>query len=1535
MISAQSEREKALAILQRVKESEGARPFSESIKARTANAFSLSTSFDIETGDLKRTSPIYELGFLHEGKDSVVAFGRPTEIGGGRQAAFSPFTKAKLKERFGSLFNARATFTQEGLRQKDIPAFALNQLKGRDVWVQNLPFERSFLSARMGKWDFTSWAVDAKLESFTGDSGLYATSPGLKRALHQANINQSSLSSLDNYLGSWGKVFDQFKGALEGPRIEGSTRVFDLMDLTRSVFAMAQTKGHMEKTGELFAGSSIEALSQAIFKMPEPHSALGDAVLQSEISKYMYSTGLSLQEGTLSDHQKDFFRRIGSIQKGLKQEGATKNIIDTFVSQQRFLYSHDPEDLASATIGSQTKLTRGHLQVLQPDGSYSEEPFEFTQRKRGDSTRLTTNIEDFIKGRSLEQSQRHGIQVDYDVAHKAARSLYIDRYQQALHEAGGDTRKALEATGDALASAGDTLKGRVSTLLEREAPKVGIGQTIKANWKLGAVALAGIGILGHLFSGKDDEYNYIEGLRHTGFSGESRALNTDFGSGWQGLGRAFKVFGVLGKEGIREAAHVFKHQILPEALKGKPLALGVAGATAGELGHLGHAIATSALTPGMAIAGATSLALSKYAYMAIKNRRVVKAAVLNPEVTLPVAGRIGEEIVSYIKGRPSHLKGFFELGGGRAGREALIGQAEGLISKFSGKDDVYNTIEGLRHGGIAGAFRKLLTDFGSGWQGLAASLSNFAKNHPKTVAGIGAGAIWKLSNWGKDQDEEKGSFLGRTAKAIGWTAGLSLLAMPVMATAGAMVARKKGVNFPVGKAFTESFKTNFSMLKETFGALGTVHGGQSAKDLFEIGAKRGMKHDKASQFKRFFYEGPKTALEKPVKHTAEWLGKHWAPAAERLNPVAMGLAVLSGYEGVGIVEDLTNLDVGGALMGAATFAGAKYAYMGYHYRKPLVEFWKKTSKEDKKVLVGGAFAALSNLTQAAIQGVHANFAYARYGVEPRTFFAKTGVKMASGATPFTEQVLKSTMNIVDDLPGDIGAQFADVGLGFAESVSRNAKKSVSMSKDQFKESILSQIRVVQSGLSESMNVGNKEGDEKKLSALSELLGKFTSEERLNKWADSYAEATSKVDTEKVFKSSPEMDAIKERLREKSKGYKDSKASREERWAAEDAKWKEEWAAGRAEREAKSAADYAERQARQTAEREARFTESAKRRAAEEAATRGSSSFSGFPEGGVAGSTRKDNTNFGSPWQGQGRIDDENASRLSKRHTVGLNPSFQGSVGIRDIPSFRVEDADTVQAMFLMGSNMNLRLAGIDAPETEHEGFLGRIAQQQPFGQEAAARLQEILGQQESISAVFDPNAEGSYGRAPAVLFGDDGLNINLQLVQEGMAAALPFGAASDRIFDTNEFRKAQRDAQANQRGMWADAGWQAVYRGQSQAKTKLTHTSLTQPERVYENFRTAGSLMRLQNPDAELSEMQAAGGKDDFNIIEGLKHGWAQGNREFNIGDFGSGYIIDKTVNVMKKNTKTKRDLMKGQALARSQCRAMMDPENWTKHHIG
>lgn len=75
---------------------------------------------------------------------------------------------------------------------------------------------------------------------------------------------------------------------------------------------------------------------------------------------------------------------------------------------------------------------------------------------------------------------------------------------------------------------------------------------------------------------------------------------------------------------------------------------------------------------------------------------------------------------------PRNVQGFFRSGADqiRSRNKYLIGAASlvgglALINQLrvSGKDDDYNTIEGLRHGGVAEANRKEMTDFGSGYRG--------------------------------------------------------------------------------------------------------------------------------------------------------------------------------------------------------------------------------------------------------------------------------------------------------------------------------------------------------------------------------------------------------------------------------------------------------------------------------------------------------------------------------------------------------------------------------------------------------------------------------------------------------------------------------------------------------------------------------------------------------------------------------------------------------------------------------------------------
>jgi tRNA A-37 threonylcarbamoyl transferase component Bud32 len=68
------------------------------------------------------------------------------------------------------------------------------------------------------------------------------------------------------------------------------------------------------------------------------------------------------------------------------------------------------------------------------------------------------------------------------------------------------------------------------------------------------------------------------------------------------------------------------------------------------------------------------------------------------------------EGASYLASKKG-IKGWKNLAVGFAG--SIIGK--NIYNLFSGRDDAYNTIEGLRHGGMAQNIRKTLTEFGSGW----------------------------------------------------------------------------------------------------------------------------------------------------------------------------------------------------------------------------------------------------------------------------------------------------------------------------------------------------------------------------------------------------------------------------------------------------------------------------------------------------------------------------------------------------------------------------------------------------------------------------------------------------------------------------------------------------------------------------------------------------------------------------------------------------------------------------------------------------
>lgn len=87
-----------------------------------------------------------------------------------------------------------------------------------------------------------------------------------------------------------------------------------------------------------------------------------------------------------------------------------------------------------------------------------------------------------------------------------------------------------------------------------------------------------------------------------------------------------------------------------------------------------------------------------------------------------------------VKGLGLAIPRWFET---RAAKFAGLGLAAVVAaSLFSGKDDEYNTIEGLPHGGFAQSGRLQLTEFGSGWKGIAGDIRRAERLYKSTIRSL-------------------------------------------------------------------------------------------------------------------------------------------------------------------------------------------------------------------------------------------------------------------------------------------------------------------------------------------------------------------------------------------------------------------------------------------------------------------------------------------------------------------------------------------------------------------------------------------------------------------------------------------------------------------------------------------------------------------------------------------------------------------------------------------------------------------------------
>lgn len=117
----------------------------------------------------------------------------------------------------------------------------------------------------------------------------------------------------------------------------------------------------------------------------------------------------------------------------------------------------------------------------------------------------------------------------------------------------------------------------------------------------------------------------------------------------------------------------------------------------------------------------------------------------------------------------------------------------------------------------------------------------------------------------------------------------------------------------------------------------------------------------------------------------------------------------------------------------------------------------------------------------------------------------------------------------------------------------------------------------------------------------------------------------------------------------------------------------------------------------------------------------------------------------------------------------------------------IADGDTFKCLDDYQNQLTVRMAQIDAPERG-----------QPFGQKAKEALSHyIFGQ----TVYLETSGQDQYGRLLAVVFNERGENINLLMVEEGLAWAYK-EYMTDHIYAA-----AEAQATENNRGLWSENGY--------------------------------------------------------------------------------------------------------------------------------
>lgn len=556
---------------------------------------------------------------------------------------------------------------------------------------------------------------------------------GQKSAAYIRSDQPRNISALISK-GHGKQAYSTYMSHIAGKVASGKTASIDTMTLTQMLMARATERGDVgvSFTGDHFTGTKLSFISNYFGWDPKlQHTGKFDVGVTEKYLNWLSEKALPQMMDPSGVPDEEVLGLLKHL-KGVQESGWRKTSASGYVAQHALDY-----------------VDTGQV-VREVGGKY--------KRVVGDVT--GSQIFDIMGGKDYSALSVEETTYLWDAEVKQLRQLKTDQpgkwkslAQQSMYEKSVAAEKS--TLGFISEMSGTNWESPTRNIINKPtASQVTRGKKFFKYAGLGIAAYATYSIM---FSGRKENFNTIEGLRHGGMAEQKRKELTDFGSGWnalRGLTRASetlaemtssKAFQTALKEatqvkllGKGDFATVSK---MSAKFRGKDFSFArkvgnIHPNEAQALEELGGSLAPNLYRSEMGgVAGTGPLSSFRKGTL---DMEYFEGTTMKDTPWLTGKESIKKKINrKAIKEMSKSGWEHMDLGGGK--NTMMINTKEGIKvgvidfglsaktgQKFSGKDDAYNTIEGMFHGGISQKLRRKNTDFGSGYRGPVAPV-----HHPE------------------------------------------------------------------------------------------------------------------------------------------------------------------------------------------------------------------------------------------------------------------------------------------------------------------------------------------------------------------------------------------------------------------------------------------------------------------------------------------------------------------------------------------------------------------------------------------------------------------------------------------------------------------------------------------------------------------------------------------------------------------------------------------------------------------------------------